>query len=136
MWKMWCFHSYTRWIKKSSSIFPIVFPRLTDQIIHCLGCCGQTFCSINNQCGVCMVFSPLYCEQFEAEFKTLAKASTTFSFASIFISFCSSLVPMSIPASCTRLSTAVILFVNIIDDRTTTYISSVFAVRRWCNLAS
>jgi hypothetical protein len=50
------------------------------QIVCSLGSCSQTFCSINNRCGVCMVFSPLHCGQFEAEFKKLAKASRVCSF--------------------------------------------------------
>lgn len=50
------------------------------QLIHSLGSCSQTFCSINNCCGVCMVFSPLYRRQSEAEFKTLAKVSTVYFF--------------------------------------------------------
>ncbi|PNX74804.1 interferon-related developmental regulator 1-like protein, partial [Trifolium pratense] len=71
------------------------------RVIHPkLGSCGQTVCSINNCSGICMVFSPLHCGQFEAEFKKLAKASTVYYFVCILISFCSSLVPMSIHASC------------------------------------
>ncbi|MCH98636.1 interferon-related developmental regulator 1-like, partial [Trifolium medium] len=44
------------------------------RVIHPkLGSCNQTFCSINNRSGICMVFSTLHRGQFEAEFKKLAK---------------------------------------------------------------
>ena len=38
------------------------------QLFHCLGSCSQTFCSINNCCGICLVLSRIYHERFEAKF--------------------------------------------------------------------